>query len=90
MAIGTVRVPLPFPTPHSDPRKVPQALRALPFTHLFFSSRVVPGPCSPDGVKEGGLWEVPKECRELLALPRAGEMLPVAGVPGSQSGCTRL
>lgn len=32
--------------------------------------------------------EVLKECRELLALPRGGEMLPIAGVLGSQLGCT--
>ena len=29
-----------------------------------------------------------EECRELLALPEGGEMLPVAGVPGSQLACT--
>lgn len=27
-------------------------------------------------------------CRELFALPGGGEMLPVAGVPGSQLACT--
>lgn len=29
-----------------------------------------------------------KEYRKLLALPRGGEMLAVAGIPGSQLGCT--
>lgn len=66
--------------------RCPRPFHALPFTHLFFSSYVVPGPCSPDWEKEDEIWGVPKECRELLALPRAGEMLPVAGVPGSQRG----
>ena len=32
--------------------------------------------------------KVLEECRELLALPRGGEMLPIAEVPGSQLGCT--
>lgn len=33
--------------------------------------------------------EVLKECREL-ALPKSGEMLPFAGVSGSQLGALRL
>ena len=32
--------------------------------------------------------EVLEECRQFLALPRGGEILPVAGVSGSQLGRT--
>lgn len=38
--------------------------------------------------KEDEMLDILEECRELLALPGGGEMLPVAGVPASQLACT--
>lgn len=95
MTTGTVSVPLPLPALHSGPQgRCPRPFHTLSFTHLFFPSYMVSGSRSPfpwlgaPWEKEDEMLDILEECRELLALPGGGEMLPVAGVPASQLACT--
>lgn len=95
MAICTVCVPLPLPALHSDPQgKVPQTL-PCPALHSPLSLQLCGIWSLFPVLLTGALWEkedeileVLKERRELLALPRGGDLLPVAGVPGSRLGCS--